>query len=222
MSYFVKIPRWLRKLYGNYTWDLPAQEKVVYLTFDDGPDETVTPFILDSLKAHGAKASFFCIGKNAEQHSALLQRILAEGHSLGSHTWNHSVGWLTKNDEYYRDVTAAAALVKTNLFRPPFGRLTPRQGRVLQKQMGLDLVMWSITSGDFDSNLSPERCLNNVLKHVYPGAIVLLHDNLKAAVNLRFVLPKLLAELMNNGYRFAALPMKQKRFNVPEEQQGSF
>ena len=122
----------------------------------------------------------------------------------------------------YRDVMAAAALAKTNLFRPPFGRLTPRQGRMLQKQLGLDVVMWSITTGDFDSNISPMRCLNNVLKHVYPGAIVLLHDNPKAAVKLRFVLPKILAELTNEGYRFSALPVKQEQFAVPEEGQSTF
>ena len=110
MSYFVKIPAWLRKLYGDYTWDLPAQEKVVYLTFDDGPNEAVTSFVLDSLKDYSAKASFFCIGKNVEQHPALVQRILADGNSVGSHTWSHSDGWLSNNDEYYRDVMAAAAL----------------------------------------------------------------------------------------------------------------
>ena len=222
MSYFVKIPAWLRKLYGDYTWDLPAQEKVVYLTFDDGPNEAVTSFVLDSLKDYSAKASFFCIGKNVEQHPALVQRILADGNSVGSHTWSHSDGWLSNNDEYYRDVMAAAALAKTNLFRPPFGRLTPRQGRMLQKQLGLDVVMWSITTGDFDSNISPMRCLNNVLKHVYPGTIVLLHDNPKAAVKLRFVLPKILAELTNEGYRFSALPVKQEQFAVPEEGQSTF
>lgn len=207
MFYFVTLPKWLRFLYGNYIWDLPAAEKVVYLSFDDGPNEVETNFVLDTLQEFNAKGTFFCIGKNVAGNHSLFNRICREGHSVGSHTWSHLDGWKTNTDIYLKDVEAAATLTGSRLFRPPYGRLTRKQAQKLRDK-GMNIIMWSITSGDYDKNTSPQRCLKNMVQPVYPGAIILMHDSRQAAALVRYALPRMLQQLAEAGYRFAAIEDK--------------
>ncbi|RYY60377.1 MAG: polysaccharide deacetylase family protein, partial [Chitinophagaceae bacterium] len=177
-----------------------------YLTFDDGPHPELTPFVLDELRKHDAKGTFFCLGRQAERHPELFARLRTEGHSVGNHTWDHPDGWRTPNKQYYRDVESADKLLQSKLFRPPHGHVTPFQVRRLRKAYGLQVVMWNILSGDFDAQTSPEQCYHNVADRLKPGAIVVFHDNESAASNLRYALPRLLAHFSGEGYRFAAIP----------------
>jgi peptidoglycan/xylan/chitin deacetylase (PgdA/CDA1 family) len=205
MSYLVKKPRWLKKLYGKCTWEVSTREKILFLTFDDGPHPSLTPFVLEELKKYEAKATFFCLGANVERRPELYQQLIREGHAVGNHTYSHFDGWRTRNRTYYDDVLRAQRFVASRLFRPPHGHITPFQVRKLRSAFGLHVVMWSIMSGDFDPNTAPEQCYSNVASHAVPGSIVVLHDNDAAGTNLRYVLPRLLSEFSAKGYRFLAL-----------------
>lgn len=208
--YFIKAPWWLKKLYPSFVWKIPTKEKVLYLSFDDGPHETATPYVLDELKKYGAKATFFCIGKNVVSLPALYKRILDEGHKTGNHTYNHLNGWKTDDTTYINNVIQAAALIKSNLFRPPYGRIKKFQRKLLMRKEGttqplFKIIMWDVLSGDFDVKLSPQKCLGNVLKNAEPGSIIVFHDSTKAWSRMSYALPEVLEQLSKKGYVFKAL-----------------
>ncbi|MAN58805.1 MAG: polysaccharide deacetylase family protein [Flavobacteriaceae bacterium] len=202
----VTPPKFVRWLYPNRVWEVP-QGTSMQLTFDDGPIPEVTPWVLDLLKAHNVKASFFCIGDNVRRHPAIFKRIVGEGHRVGNHTHNHLNGWKTDTETYLNNALKAARQMDRTaadwqgngqkLFRPPYGRLTSRQATMLREE-GYEIVMWSILSYDFDTSETPEGCYNNIVKHLAPGKIVVFHDSLKAEKNLRHVLPKIVKSLTNN------------------------
>lgn len=207
-KYFLKIPWWVRKLYPAYVWKMPATKKTVYLTFDDGPHPTITPWVLQTLKRYGAAASFFCIGKNVERFPAVFQAIMAEGHSIGNHTYSHLNGWKTGDGNYLADIQKAGRFMQTNLFRPPYGRIRRRQAKKLSSILGngnVKLVMWDVLSADFDRSLSPEGCAGIVLRYVEPGSVVVFHDSEKAFPNLQVALPQVLEKLSGQGYSFEKL-----------------
>ena len=129
MKYFVKTPWWLKRIYSSYIWNMKTKEKIIYLSFDDGPHPVATPFVLDELKKYNAKATFFCIGKNVMAEPAIYKRILDEGHAVGNHTHNHFNGWKTKDEIYLEDVREAAKFIDSTLFRPPYGRITSFQAK---------------------------------------------------------------------------------------------
>ncbi len=201
--YLVRTPSWLRKLYKSCTWQMPDNEKIIYLTFDDGPHPLVTDFVLGELEKYGAKATFFCIGENVQKYPEVYKRILLQGHSVGNHTQHHLNGWKTDDRQYLGDIEEARNWIDSSLFRPPYGRITHFQLKLLAKQgYQLQPIMWTVLSGDFDQKISDERCLNNVIKNAGNGAIVVFHDSDKAADRLRFALPKVLAHFAKEGYRF--------------------
>ncbi|PZP49257.1 MAG: polysaccharide deacetylase family protein [Pseudopedobacter saltans] len=204
--YLVKIPIWLQRFYRNRLFQYHTKEKILYITFDDGPNKSTTPFILSQLKKYGAKASFFCIGKNVELEKELYQQICNDGHLIGSHTYHHLNGWQENVHTYVTDVIAADRLLESDFFRPPYGRMRKRQERVLlQKRPSLKIVMWSVLSGDFDTNINSEKCLQNVLGNAKEGDIVVFHDSDKASERLQYVLPKTLEHYARLGYRFDVL-----------------
>ena len=205
--YLVKTPWWLRLFYSNLIWRINEPGKTVYLTFDDGPHETATPFVLDELKKYNAKASFFCIGKNVAAHGDIYDRIVKEGHSVGNHTYNHVNGWKVTDEVYLKEVADAATLIKSNLFRPPYGRIKRSQQKKLQTSNSqLQTIMWDVLSGDFDTTLSPEGCLGYVIYHTHPGSIIVFHDSTKAFDRMKYALPKVLEHFSKEGYAFKALP----------------
>jgi peptidoglycan/xylan/chitin deacetylase (PgdA/CDA1 family) len=208
--YLVKTPWWLRAIYPSLTWRMPVDEKKIYLSFDDGPHPVATPFVLDQLKEYGAKASFFCIGKNVLAYPDIFQRILQEGHTVGNHTQHHLNGWKLSNDEYMADIKDAQTHIHSTLFRPPYGRIKRSQLKQLQSQHPQwQTIMWDVLSADFDTNITEEACLAYVLYHTKPGSIVVFHDSTKAWDRMSYALPKVLAHFAAAGYTFAAIPAKK-------------
>ncbi len=214
--YLVKTPKCIQRIYSKRIWAFPKEKNKIYLTFDDGPNPQVTPWVLDELIKYNAQATFFCIGDNIKKHPEIVKRILTEGHSLGNHTYNHLNGWKTKTKSYIDNCDLFEDILKLNsifptkfknsnlkslinmqqttsskLFRPPFGKLTTKQSISLQ-QKGYKIIMWDVLSADFDKNSSKEQCLDNVIKNVTHGSIVVFHDSLKAEEKLRYVLPNVL------------------------------
>jgi peptidoglycan-N-acetylglucosamine deacetylase len=202
--YLTKTPWWLRALYPSLVWRMPAREKKIYLTFDDGPHPVATPFVLDQLAAYGAKASFFCIGKNVAAEPDIYQRILAEGHAVGNHTQHHLNGWKTDDGEYINDTMKAAGYIQSNLFRPPYGRIKRSQIKRLEEK-GMKIIMWDVLSADFDTNLTPQASLSYVLYHTKPGSVVLFHDSEKAWERMSGALPAVLQHFSAEGYTFEKL-----------------
>ncbi|MCB0636165.1 MAG: polysaccharide deacetylase family protein [Lewinella sp.] len=201
--YLVKTPKFIQNLFPNFTWRIPTEEKVLYLTFDDGPIPEVTPWVLEQLAAYDAKATFFCVGDNIRKHPGVMDAVLAEGHSIGNHTFNHLNGWTSDNLPYFHNIRHCAQLTQSVLFRPPYGKLRPRQAQFLQRHYRI--VMWDVLSGDFDPNLSEEQCLHNVISNAEAGSIIVFHDSLKAEEKLRYALPRTLEHFSQLGYRFDAL-----------------
>ena len=201
--YLVRTPRLIQNLFPSYTWRVPTEEKVLYITFDDGPIPEITPWVLETLRTFNAKATFFCVGDNVKKNPSVFQQVLAEGHTVGNHTFNHLSGWDTENIPYFHNIRHCAKLVKSNLFRPPYGRLTPKQTQFLTRHY--NIVMWDVLSGDFDETLTNEDCLKNVISAARRGSIVVFHDSVKAAEKLKFTLPKVLEHYAAKGYRFESL-----------------
>ena len=205
--YWTKTPGWLRMLYPQRVWHIPTQEKVLYLTFDDGPHPEATPFVLEALKQFQAKATFFCIGKNVQAHPELYQRLLQDGHAVGNHTQTHVNGWKTSDDQYWQNVLEAKKYIGSDWFRPPYGRMRSSQSRLLRKKFpNLRIAMWEVLSGDFDESRHGDWCAKQVIKHAGPGSIVVFHDSAKAFDRLSVCLPQVLQWFNSHGFRFERLP----------------
>ncbi|MGB4397958.1 MAG: polysaccharide deacetylase family protein [Daejeonella sp.] len=204
--YLTHSPFWLQWLYPTLTWHKNRKEKYVYLTFDDGPIPVVTPFVLNTLKNFDAKATFFCIGDNVCKYPEIYTSILANGHRVGNHTFNHLKGWATPDEQYLMNIEKCREVVKSNLFRPPYGRIRRSQiSRFKALYPEMEIVMWDVLSGDFDSRLNAEDCINNVLKNVKNGSIVVFHDSNKAYSRLSVTLPLVLEKLRTMGFGFKML-----------------
>ena len=201
--YLVKTPRFIQNLFPNFTWEIPTNSKEIFLTFDDGPIPEVTPWVLDLLAQYDAKATFFCVGENVKKYPEIFNMVKDAGHSVGNHTFNHLNGWASENIPYFHNIRHCAHLVNSSLFRPPYGRLRPKQIQFLQRHYRI--IMWDVLSGDFDPNISETQCYNNVIKYSRPGSIIVFHDSLKAEQKLKYVLPKVLEHYATQGYRFEKL-----------------
>ncbi|MFZ1664832.1 MAG: polysaccharide deacetylase family protein [Flavobacteriales bacterium] len=183
---------------------LPVAGREVFLTFDDGPHPEATSWVLDELKQHGAKATFFCLGKNAAENPELLARIRREGHAVGHHTWDHPNGWKTTNSAYLANVVRGQQAVGGNLFRPPYGRIGPLQARSVGKLF--PIVLWDVLAGDFRPGADGLLVARNVLNHARPGSIIVFHDNPKSFDCLRVALPAVLQGLTDKKFECPALP----------------
>jgi len=201
--YLTKAPLLLQWLYPTLTWHRSRSEKRLYLTFDDGPIPDVTPQILNTLKNYQIKATFFCVGENIKKHPDLFHRVLENGHRIGNHTYHHLNGWHTPTDTYLADISRCEQLTRSNLFRPPYGRGTRTQYARLRQQY--EIIMWDVLSGDFDQQLSPDRCLANVIRHARNGSIVVFHDNVKAIPRVTYALPRAIEYWLDKGYQFDVL-----------------
>lgn len=216
----ITTPKVVKSLFPTLVWDIPTKGKDIYLTFDDGPTPKITNWVLDTLKLYNAKATFFCIGKNIEEHPDLFKNIISKGHSIGNHTYNHLKGWKTNTKDYLGNTLICDRILKneikkstinnqqspiTKLFRPPYGQITPKQIKKLQAE-GYKIVMWNVLSVDWDKKISKETCLNNVINHTESGSIIVFHDSVKASKNMQFALPKVLKHFSEKGYTFKRIP----------------
>jgi peptidoglycan-N-acetylglucosamine deacetylase len=219
----VTTPTILKKAFPNLVWELPAKNKSIYLTFDDGPTPEITAWTLDILKQFDAKATFFCIGKNIEEHPEIFSKIITNGHAIGNHTYNHLKGWKTKTKNYLENVNKAQEVIARhlihskfqipinlksqirNLFRPPYGQIRPKQIKKLSQQ-GYNIIMWSVLSIDYDNTLPKEKCLKNIIENTSSGDIVVFHDSIKASKNMQYALPKVLEYFSKKGYVFKRIP----------------
>jgi peptidoglycan/xylan/chitin deacetylase (PgdA/CDA1 family) len=210
--YWIKTNELIKRIFKNYVWDIPNKENKIYLTFDDGPTPDVTEWILSQLKKYNAKATFFCIGNNIEKHPDIYNSIIQEGHSIGNHTYNHLNGWKTKTEDYIYNVNLCANQIQksTNnpiqsvIFRPPYGKIKSSQTKKI-KELGYKIILWDVLSADFDSTISPEKCLENVISNIEKGSIIVFHDSIKAHKNLEHVLPRTLDFLTRKGYNFGTI-----------------
>jgi peptidoglycan/xylan/chitin deacetylase (PgdA/CDA1 family) len=202
--FFISTPWWLRKLFPGCLWDLKTKEKVIYISFDDGPHPTITPFVLNELKKYNATATFFCIGDNVVKYPEIYRRVINEGHAIGNHTMHHINGWKTADEQYISDIEEAAKHIDSNLFRPPYGRIKKSQIKKLAITVNpkLKTIMWSVLAGDWIATLRPEKCFEQVRNNIYPGCIVVFHDSEKANERMSYALPKLLEHFSNKGYVF--------------------
>lgn len=200
---FYKFPKLIRIFFPQILYSIENDLNEVYLTFDDGPIPEVTPQILDILSYFNAKASFFCLGKNVLNNPDIFRTIIENGHTVGNHSFDHLNGWKTDNFKYFQNIEKAERLIKSDFFRPPYGKISPIQ--IFKLSRKYKIVMWDVLSGDFDINISKEKCVEYVLKNVKSGSIIVFHDSLKAKERVLYALPVVLDELQAKGFRFARL-----------------
>lgn len=205
MSLWIKTNWLVKRIFPKYVWSIPNDEKKVFLTFDDGPTPEITEWVLAELRNYNAKATFFCIGDNIRKYPEIFQKVISENHSIGNHTFNHLKGWKTPTEDYIENAKLCQSEIENqkseirNLFRPPYGKIKSSQAKILRK-MGYKIIMWDVISFDFDQTISREKCLENVLKNVESGSIIVFHDSKKAWHNLEYVLPKTLKFLNEKGF----------------------
>ncbi len=204
MDIIVHPPRLLRFLLKKCIFNIPSEQKVLYITIDDGPIPEITPHTLELLKKYNAKATFFCVGDNVRKYPEIYQQILKEGHSVGNHTMNHLRGFHTKTQIYNNNVLLADKYISSNLFRPPHGRLRSSQAHFVFRQ-NKKIILWDVLSEDYNRKITPEQCFNNVLKFAKGGSIIVFHDNLKAKENQYYALEKTLEHYSNLGYKFLGI-----------------
>lgn len=206
MFYLKKTPGILRKIFNDRVWKIDTDENLLYLTFDDGPHPVATPFVLDELKKFNARATFFCVGKNVKENFVLYERIISEGHQIANHTYNHLNGWKTDDKIYIEDIQKATKIIDSDLFRPPYGRITKFQLKAITgKKLHLKPIMWDVLSGDFDPSVDGENCYLNVINNAKQGSIIVFHDSAKSLKTLQYALPKILQYYNDKGYRFPVI-----------------
>lgn len=202
----------IHRLFPHFIWRVPTAEKVIFLTFDDGPIPEVTPWVIAELDKCDAKATFFCVGDNIRKHFSVFEEVIAKGHSVGNHTFNHLSGWKTPKKQYLGNIDKCedyfAHLPKTKdsprkLFRPPYGQISASQSSALKTDYRI--VMWDVLSGDFDQRLNEHICLEKAIRYTQNGSIVVFHDSQKAKKNLYYALPRYLSHFSEQGFRFEKL-----------------
>ena len=176
----------------------------VYLTFDDGPCPETTPTILDILRQHNVKATFFCVGDNIHKYPELFAQIKAEGHQVGNHTMHHSKGFYTNTNDYLNEIDECAALVGNNLFRPPHGLITPRQNSMLRNK-SYKIIQWDVITYDWDAKHTSNDTFNIVKRYTRSGSIIVMHDSIKAAPRTLKILENIIIWLKTEGYELKTL-----------------
>ena len=217
--HFFSVPSTIQWLIPSCTWRKVGQEKVIYLTFDDGPHPEITAWVIDELKKHQIKATFFCVGNNLKKHPETAKQLLTEGHQIGNHTMHHIKGWKHKNVDYLKDIEDCDTEIRKiheqmndekaqpRLFRPPYGQIKPSQIELLREK-GYEIIQWSDLSCDYDKHLNCEKSLSALVKNAKPGSIVVFHDSEKAENQLKKILPRYLKALLADGYTFQTLSLQ--------------
>ncbi len=217
--HFFTVPSTIQWLIPSCTWRKEGQGKVIYLTFDDGPNPEITAWVMDELKKHQIKATFFCVGDNLKKFPEVAKKLLTEGHQIGNHTMHHIKGWKHKNVDYLKDIENCETEIRKiyeqmndekaqpRLFRPPYGQIKPSQIKRL-RTIGYEIIQWSNLSCDYDKRLNCEKSLSALVKNAKPGSIVVFHDSEKAENQLKKILPRYLKALLADGYTFQTLSLQ--------------
>jgi peptidoglycan-N-acetylglucosamine deacetylase len=188
----------LKYLYPEAIFRIDTEEKILYLTFDDGPNPGSTEFLIGQLNKFGIKAMFFCSGNAVEKFPDLMKKLQNNGHLIGNHGYSHYNGWKTPTSVYKKDIEKASRFIDSRFFRPPYGRLKRNQYREIIKEYSI--YFWDLMPYDFDKNFSREKSLNVLKKKIRPGSVIVLHDTPNAVTaNL---LNEFIEYALNNGYRF--------------------
>lgn len=205
------MPKIIKELTGRYVFcNVPnVHEKTIYLTFDDGPTENITQWILEKLNHYDIKATFFCIGKNVKELPNIYQKILDNNHATGNHTNNHLNGFKTPFKLYHENIKEAEQVIKSSLFRPPYGRIKPTYSYRIRKEYSI--ILWSLLSMDYKQNLNTQKSLDLLTKNLEPGSIIVFHDSLKAENNMKIMLPQFIEYALKNDFKFEIL--KHEIFN---------
>lgn len=210
---FFRTPAFLRRAFPSCYWQVPykhTQRPTLYLTFDDGPVPEATPQVLRILDQYNIRASFFCVGDNVRKHPSLFREVLQAGHTVGNHTFHHVKGWHTSLTAYLKEVslcrqimeeTAGTALPR--LFRPPYGRISPKQLRALRQHYAV--VMWDILTHDYDPRLQANGLLPQLKPLLRDGSILVFHDSIKAYPRMIRLLPAIIEAGLERGFSFATL-----------------
>ena len=204
MLRLIKSPKILQCLFAGFIWKIDTDEKVIYLTFDDGPHPVITPWIINLMNQYDAKGTFFLIGDAVSRNPDLYQLYKTNGHLVGNHTYRHIKGWQSRKKNYLKEITQCAEVVESSLFRPPYGQINLQGIREIKKLY--KVVMWDVLSWDFDNETSSEICLSNVVNYSKEGSIVVFHENEKSMKNIMYALPKVLEHFTKLGYQFKVIP----------------
>jgi len=208
----ISPPKIITGLFHSLEWTMPAaSQKNIYLSFDDGPTPSITNFVLNELEKAKAKATFFCIGKNIVAEPAMFNEIISAKHQVGNHTQNHVDGWKTSCFNYLQEIETCENAIQQHgykhigkpLFRPPYGKITKQQINALKTQYRI--IMWSILSYDWLHEKNENQCLKNIVSHLKNDAIIVMHDSLKASINIKKTLPTLLQIVKDKGYNFGLI-----------------
>ena len=198
---FIEQPAiWLRWLYPRATWRMDKNERAVYLTFDDGPIPEATPFILKTLAEFGVHATFFMVGDNVRKHPELYDQIVAAGHQVGNHTFNHWGGFKHTTRSYSENVQKANDLIHSHLFRPPHGWMRWEQYFWVGRKYRI--VLWDLVTRDYSKWMTADDIVANVKRYARNGSIITFHDSLKSIDKLHYALPESLRWLKEQGYEF--------------------
>lgn len=200
------IYRWLSP--RHLVCSLPGPDKVIYLTFDDGPVPGATPEVLEILRQYNARATFFMVGDNVIRYPGIFDQVRHDGHAVGNHTFHHLNGWRTSPGAYLYDVRRCRELVDSSLFRPPYGRFTPTQYLLLRNDFRF--ILWSVLTYDFHRNTTPEQCLDNAIGNAGIGSVVVFHDNPVSMANVRYALPRFIDHFLNLGFQFRSIGQAKK------------
>ena len=201
--YFVKTPKIAQSIIKKAVWNIPNNDREIFLTFDDGPTPSITNQTLDILREHKIKATFFCLGSQVEKHPEIFKRITDEGHAVGNHSYSHLKGWTTNNQQYLEDVRKGEAIIKSHLFRPPYGKIKRSQVNSLNPET--KIILWDVLPGDFSPNNNVEKIVSNTLNSVESGSIIVLHDNNKCGNKMLQALPIIIKKLKEKKYKFSAI-----------------
>lgn len=202
--FFAKTPKAVQRLFPSLTWKIESSKKEVFITFDDGPTPEFTQWILNLLNSLDIKSTFFCVGEKAKRHPNIISEILQKGHSIGNHTFSHKNGWLLTLDSYFKEIEKCSNFVnKTNLFRPPYGKIYPWQiKKIIQNYK---IIMWDILSFDFKKNQTSEKFQSNILDNIEKGSIIVFHDNKLSEKILKENLEEVLMKIRKKGFSFSTL-----------------
>ena len=200
-----QLPAWLQRIYPGAIWRGDTTRNVVYLTFDDGPIPEVTPKLLDVLEQEKVHATFFMVADNVTKYPQIYHRVVANGHRIGNHTYHHIKGTKYKLADYIADVKKADVILGgTKLFRPPYGRVLPKQLIALRSQ-GYKIILWDVLTHDYEKSHTAEDLVRIVKRYVRNGSIITFHDSIKSNERMLAAVPMVIRELRNEGYTFETL-----------------